>query len=98
MEIADAAERFSRGFHRVAAKRAVHMEIDKTRRKIISVEINDLMISVRQASVGDRSDLSFFHDNLKPIANSIGKNQTGVRKDHRDAVNPACTVLEAQSK
>jgi len=82
MEIADSAERFSRAFHRVAAKRAMHMEIDKTGRKIISVEINDVMLFVRQGSLGDRSNFSFFHDNLEPVANSISKNQTRVGEDH----------------
>ena len=58
------------------------MEIDKTRRQIISVEINDVMLSVRQGFLGDRSNFSFFHDNLKPVANSISKKQTRVREDH----------------
>jgi hypothetical protein len=82
MEIANRAKRFSRGFHRVAAKRAVHMKIDKTGRKIISMEINDLMFPVRQGSLADRGDFSLFHDNFKSVANSIGKNQTRVREDH----------------
>ena len=47
----------------------------------------------------DRGDPSLFHDNFKPVANSIGKNQTRVREDHLVMqVNPACTVMEAQSK
>ena len=45
VEIANRAKRFSRGFHRVAAKRAVHMKIDKTGRKIISIEINNLVFA-----------------------------------------------------
>jgi hypothetical protein len=98
VEIANRAKRFSRGFHCVAAKRAVHMKIDKTGREIISIEINDLMFPVRQGSLADRSDFSLFHHNFKPIANSIGKNQTRVREDHFVAINPACTVTEAQSK
>jgi hypothetical protein len=48
VEIANGAERFSRCFHRVAVERAVHMNIDKTWREIISIEINDLMFSMRQ--------------------------------------------------
>ena len=82
VEIANRTKSFSRGFHRVAAKRAVHMKIDKTSREIISTEINDLMFTVREESLADRSDFSFFNDNFKPIANSIAKNQTPVREDH----------------
>jgi hypothetical protein len=40
------------------------------------------MFPVRQGSLADRSDFSLFHHNFKPIANSIGKNQTRVREDH----------------
>jgi hypothetical protein len=58
------------------------MKIDKTGREIISIEINDLVFPVRQGSLADRSDFSLFHDNFKPVANSIGKNQTRVREDH----------------
>ena len=82
MEIANSAERFSRGFHRVAAERAVQMKIDKTGRKIISIEINYPVFLVCQGSFADRGDPSLFHDNFKPVANSIGKNQTRVREDH----------------
>ena len=82
MEIANRAKRFSRGFHRVPAKRAVHMKIDKAGRKIVSIEINDLVFLVCRGSLVNRGDFSFFHDNFKPIANSIGKNQTRVGKDH----------------
>ena len=64
MEIANRAKRFSRGFHRVSAKRAVHMKIDKTWRKIVSIEINDLVFLVCHGSLVDRGDFSFFHDNF----------------------------------
>jgi hypothetical protein len=40
------------------------------------------MFPVRQGSLADRSDFSLFHDNFKPVANSIAKNQTRVREDH----------------
>ena len=91
MEIANRAKRFSRCFHGVAAERAVYMEIDKTGRKVISVEINDLVSPVRQGSLPNLRDFSFFHDNFKPVANSIGKNQTRVREDHlvMQAILPA---------
>ena len=82
VEIANRAKRFSGGFHRVAAKRAVHMKIDKTGRKILSIEINDPVFLVCQGSLVDRGDPSLFHDNFKLVANSIGKNQTRVREDH----------------
>jgi len=82
VEIANRAKRFSRGFHRVAAKRAVHMKIDKTGRKIISIEINYPVFLVCQGSLVDRGDPSLFHDNFKPVANSIWKNQPRVREDH----------------
>jgi hypothetical protein len=67
------------------------MEIDKTGRKVISVEINDLVFPVRQGLLANRGDLSFLHDNFKPVANPIGKNQTRVREDHlvMQAILPA---------
>src|SRR5437763_14659710 len=73
VKIANSAKRFSRCFHRVAAQRAVHMKIDKTGRKIISIEINDLVFPVRQGALADRSDFSFFYDNFKTDSNSVGK-------------------------
>ena len=92
MEIANGTESFARRFHRVTADRAVHMQIDKTRCKIISVEIDDLIFAMRAGpfacprrrwgSRANRSDFSLFDDNFKPVANSIGKNQTRVAKDH----------------
>ena len=64
VEIANGAKRFSGGFHRVSANRAVHMKIDKTGRKIVSIEINDLVFLLCQGSLADRNDFSFFHDNF----------------------------------
>jgi hypothetical protein len=40
------------------------------------------MFPVREESLADGSDFSFFNDNFEPIANSIAKNQTRVREDH----------------
>jgi hypothetical protein len=82
VEIANRAKRFSRRFHCVPAERAVHVKIDKTGRKIISIEINDLVFLLRQGSLANRGDFSLLHDNFKPVANSIGKNQTRVCEDH----------------
>ena len=59
------------------------MKIDKTGRKIISIEINDLVFAAAPGHpLADRGDFSLFHDNFKPISNSIGKNQTRVGEDH----------------
>ena len=73
MIIANGAKRFSRRFHRVAAKRAVHMKIDKTRREIISVEIDDLIFPVRQGSLANRSDFSLFTTTSSPSRIPSGK-------------------------
>src|SRR3954447_3310447 len=72
--VANGAKRVSRRFHRVAAKRAVHMEIDKSGHKIITVEINDLLFLMCRRSLVDPGDFSFLHHKFEPIANSIGKN------------------------
>jgi hypothetical protein len=39
----------------------------------------------------DRGDFSFLHDNFKPVANSVRKNQTHVGEDHlvMQAILPA---------
>jgi hypothetical protein len=81
VKITDRTERFGGCFHCVAPERAVHMKIDEPGRDIMSVEIDDLVYA-RLSSFVDSGDLSFLHDNFKPIANSIGKNQTRVGKDH----------------
>src|SRR5262245_1020933 len=67
------------------------MEIDKTGRKIISIEINHLGFATHPGPLADRGDFSFLHDNLKPVANSVGKNQARVREDHlvMQAILPA---------
>src|ERR687892_552434 len=89
VEIANGSKRFCRCFHRVAADRAVYMKIDKTRRQIISIEINELFSAYPLACPPwprrrrtDRGDFSFFHNNFKPLADSIWENQTRVREDH----------------
>jgi hypothetical protein len=98
VEITNRAKRFNRGFHRVATKRAVHMKIDKTGRKIISIEINDLFSAYPLACLPqpwhgrtDLGDFSLFHDNFEPVADSIGQNQTRVGKNHfvMQAILPA---------
>jgi len=57
----------------------------------MSIEINDLMFLVSQGSLANRGDFSLFHDNVKSVANSIGKNQTRIREDHlvMQAILPA---------
>jgi hypothetical protein len=39
----------------------------------------------------DRGDFFLFHDNVKPVANAVGKNQMRVGKDHlvMQAILPA---------
>jgi len=92
MEIANAAKRFCCGFHGIPPKRAVNVEIDKTRCEIISVKIDNVLwpgLQVREFTgrmpvprFTNGSDFPFFHDNFKSVANSIGKNQTCVCEDH----------------
>ena len=81
MIVAHGLKRFRGSFHGVVAQRTMHVKIDEAGREIISLEIKNL-VGVSTALLSDCSDFSFFNDDLKTIANSIGKNQTRVREDH----------------
>src|SRR4030095_10549115 len=94
MIIADGLKRFRRSFHRVVAQRAVDVKIDEAGREIISAKINNL-VCARMVMLADCGDFSFFNDDLKAITNSIGKNQTRVRKNH---FAPTCKLRTQQSR
>jgi hypothetical protein len=81
MKITDGTKRFRGRFHRVAANCTVHVKIDKTGREIISAKIDNIF-SARTRLLPNCGNFSFFRDNFEAIANSIGKNQTRVGKDH----------------
>src|SRR5213593_4462599 len=98
MKIANRAKRFCRCFHRVAAERAVHMKINKTGRKIISLEIDD-PFPATLCLLAYRGDFSFFGNKLKPVANSIGKNQARIRKNHfRLTLSLECSTFNAKRR
>src|SRR5437773_3779459 len=98
MKIANRAKRFCRCFHRVAAERAVHMKINKTGRKIISLEIDD-PFPATLCLLAYRGDFSFFGYKLKPIANSIGKDQARIRKNHfRLTLSLECSTFNAKRR
>jgi len=99
VEIANLAKPLDRRFHRVASDRTVRMEIDEPRRKIISVDIEDLVCAAHARPLTDRGDFSLLDDDFEAIPNSVGKNQTSVGENHlRNAGNPACTVVVAQAQ
>ena len=81
MEIANRAKCFCQAFHGVTAERAMHMKINETRSEIISRKINDVFPS-RPRSRADGVDFSVVNNHFKPVADSIGKNQTRVCEDH----------------
>jgi len=81
MIVADGLKRFRRSFHGVVAQCTVYVKIDKAGREIISMEVKNL-VCVRIAMLADCSDFPLFNNDLKTIANCIGKNQTRVGKDH----------------
>src|SRR5215469_2574276 len=93
MEIADGPKRLRRGAHRVAAKRAVYMEIDKTRSEIVSAKIDSVFLR-GMCLLADRGYFSLFHDNFQAIANSIGKNEQSVGENH--GANVQCLMLNVQ--
>jgi hypothetical protein len=72
------------------------MDIDETRRKIISVNIDDLVFAAG-GPFANRGDFSLLDDEFETIANSVWKNQAGVAEDHLGgANNPACTAVLAE--
>jgi hypothetical protein len=82
VEIANCAKRLDRGFHCIASERAMHVKVNKTRREIISVEINNVF-PARLRLLANLRDFFSVNDELKSIANAIGKNQTRIAKNHR---------------
>src|SRR5881392_1976200 len=98
MKIANRAKRFCGCFHRVAAERAVHMKINKTWRKIISLEFDD-PFPASLCLLAYRGDFSFFGNKLKPIANYIRKNQPRIRKNHfRLTLSLECSTFNAKRR
>src|SRR6266550_2382786 len=93
MKVADILKCFRRGFHGIAIQRAVQMKIDKASRQVISVQI-DNVLSTRRRMLANFRDFSFLNNELKPIANSIGKNQTRVTNDH--SPNAQCSLFSVQ--
>src|ERR1700732_3052178 len=75
------AKSFRRGLHRITAKRAVNVKIDKSRREIISTDIDDLIFRSRRL-LSNLCNPPVSHDKLEAIANSVGENQTRVCKNH----------------
>jgi hypothetical protein len=65
------------------------MKIDETGREIVSVKIDNLFRS-RICLLANCRNFPLCHDNLEPIANSVGKNQTRINEYHvlvgRDSV------------
>jgi hypothetical protein len=59
----------------------VNVKIDKTRREIISGQVDNIFParSYLLTNVGDSAPVD---DNFEAVANSIGKNQTRVCEDH----------------
>src|SRR5947208_16668761 len=98
MKIANGAKRFCRCFHRVPAERAAHMKINKTGRKIISLEIDD-PFPATLCLLAYRGDFSFFGNKFKPITNSIGENQARIRKNHfRLTLSLECSTFNAKRR
>ena len=96
VEIANLAKPLDRRFHSVASNRTVYMDIDETRRKIISVNIDDLVFAAG-GPLANRGDFSLLDDEFETIANFVGKNQAGVAEDHLGgAYNPAGAVVLAE--
>ena len=80
MEIADRPERLRGSLHCVAANGAVHMKIDKTRREIISIKIDNILR--RPGLLRDLHNFPFVRDDLEPFTDPIRKNQSCVAENH----------------
>ena len=89
--IANRAKSFRRGLHRVAAKRAVNVKIDKPRREIGPTKINNVF-SARPRLFTNLCNRSISRDKFEAIANSVGENAARVSENHllvgRDSVEP----------
>src|SRR5437016_13159894 len=72
--VADRSKRFGRCLHRVAPQRAMDLEIDESRREIISAEID----RSRLRSLANFRDFPLGYDNLKFVANCIWQNESSV--------------------
>ena len=91
MEIANGAKCFGGAVHGIPAERAVNVKIDKPRREIISVKVDNVFAAGsgllacpskpwrRRANF---RDFPSFHDNFEAVANAIGRNQTRICEDH----------------
>src|SRR6266516_2444841 len=74
------------------------MKINKTGRKIISLEIDD-PFPATLCLLAYRGDFSFFGNKLKPIANCIRKNQARIRKNHfRLTLSLECSTFNAKRR
>ena len=74
------------------------MKINKTGRKIISLEIDD-PFPATLCLLAYRGDFSFFGNKFKPITNSIGKNQARIRKNHfRLTLSLECSTFNAKRR
>ena len=74
--IADRAKGVRGSFHRVPADRAVHMQIDETRREEVSREVDDLF-TVDRNFASQRDDLSRLHAERKPVGNPLREKSAG---------------------
>src|SRR5205807_9932030 len=75
--IANRAKSFRGGLHRVAAKRAVNVKIDKPRCEISPTKINNVF-SARPRLLTNLCDRSISRDKFDAIANSVGENAARV--------------------
>src|SRR5207248_994868 len=76
--VADNLKRFRRRLHRVAAQTAMDVQIDKSRREIISAEID----RSRDCWLADFHDFSVSDDDLHSVANCVRQNDSSIAKDH----------------
>src|SRR6266404_547226 len=81
MEIADSAKRLRRSFHAVAPKRPVHMKIDKSRRKIISAKIDNVLFAPID-SLTKIDNFSVLDQDVDSVADSVWQDAARVTKDH----------------
>ncbi len=58
------------------------VDIDKARCEIISFKIDDFL-SASARLLTNRRDRSIFHNDFEPVANSVGKNEARVSKNHQ---------------
>jgi hypothetical protein len=74
------------------------MKIDETGREIISGKINNFF-PARLRLLTNSDDFSLASDDFKTVANSIGKNQTRIRKNHfRPTLSLECSTFNAKGR